>query len=365
MLDVWADLARPLLFQFDAERAHQLAGRILDVTERSSRARTVLEATVGGGDGRLGAQVFGLSFPSVLGVAGGFDKDGRWVRTLGALGFGHAEIGTVTPDPQPGNPRPRVFRLSAERALLNRMGFPSLGVDAVERRLRELPEDRVPVFVSIGKNKATSAETAADDYVRAYRTLARYADAITLNVSSPNTPGLRDLGVGEALATILDAVLEVSREAAARSGTLAKPLLVKISPDLSDEDLADTVRLSVEKGVAGFVAVNTTVTRPIACSAIALEQGGLSGGPLASRALDVVRAVRRQTDGALPIVGVGGIFNGRDAYRLIRAGASLIQAYTGFIYRGPAFARLVKAELRRELLRDGFTSIEDAVGADD
>ena len=363
MLDPWSDLLRPAAFRLDPEQAHERAGRLLDLAERSRRVRTALEAVLAGGDGRLGTRVFGVAFPSVIGVAGGFDKDARWVRTLGALGFGHVEIGTVTPYAQPGNPRPRIFRLPMDGALVNRMGFPSAGAAAVESRLRVLATDRIPVLVSIGKNKATAVESAAHDYARAYRALARHADVVTVNVSSPNTPGLRDLGVGAALGAILDAVLGTARDELATNGTPPKPVLVKVSPDLADEDLADAVALAAAKGVAGFVAVNTTVTRPGATATRGDEIGGLSGRPLAERAIEVVRGIRHQTRGELPIVGVGGVWTGSDAYRLIRAGASLVQAYTGFIYRGPAFARMVKDELRAELLRDGATSVAEVVGS--
>lgn len=308
--------------------------------------------------------MFDLAFPSVLGIAGGFDKDARWIRTLGALGFGHAEIGTITPRAQPGNPRPRIFRYPNEGALVNRMGFPSAGVEVVETALRHLPDGRIPLLVSIGKNKETPLESAADDYVCAYRALARHADVVTINVSSPNTPGLRDLGVGAALGVILDAVLGACRETKAADGMPPRPVLVKLSPDLADEDLADTVALAVAKGAAGFVAVNTTISRPGTTSGTVRETGGLSGRPVSERTIAVVREIWRQTKGDFPIVGVGGVFTGRDAYRLIRAGASLVQAYTGFIYRGPTFARRVKEELRAELLRDGATSVAEAVGVD-
>lgn len=364
MLDAWSAILRPLAFHLDPERAHDFAGRLLDLAETSARTRTVLDGAFGGGDGRLGTRTLGLAFPSVLGMAGGFDKHARWVRALGALGFGHVEIGTVTPEAQPGNPKPRIFRLQDDVALINRMGFPSEGAARIGARLGARPSSRIPLLVSIGKNKVTKTEESARDYERAYRSVAAFADVVTVNVSSPNTPGLRDLGVGEALSTILDAVLDAAREISAVGLAPEKPVLVKLSPDLSDEDLADAVALAEAKGVAGFVAVNTTITRPDLKSPGGREGGGLSGRPLAGRAVDVVRAVHRQTRGRLPIVGVGGIFTGRDAYRLIRAGASLVQAYTGFIYRGPAFARLVKDELRTELLRDGATTIAEVVGVD-
>lgn len=364
MLDGWSAILRPLAFRIDPELAHDLAGRFLDLAEGSARTRAILDGAFGGGDGRLGMRALGLAFPSVLGVAGGFDKHARWVRALGALGFGHVEIGTITPEAQPGNPKPRIFRLPEDGALINRMGFPSEGAARVATRLGALPSSRIPVLVSIGKNKATEPEAAARDYARAYRSVAPFADVVTVNVSSPNTPGLRDLGVGEALSAILDAVLDAAREISAVGLASEKPVLVKLSPDLSDEDLADAVALSDAKGVAGFVAVNTTITRPDLKTPGGREGGGLSGRPLAGRAVDVVRAVHRHTRGRLPIVGVGGIFTGRDAYHLIRAGASLVQAYTGFIYRGPAFARRVKDELRTEMLRDGATTIGEAVGVD-
>ncbi len=366
MFDPWADLIRPLAFRVDPERAHEAVGRLLDRAERSGRTRTVLEGLVAGDDGCLGARAFGVAFGSVLGVAGGFDKDARWVQTLGALGFGHVEVGTITPRPQPGNPRPRIFRLAADRALVNRMGFPSAGVEAVVRRLAALPAARIPVLASLGKNKDTPAEGAPRDYVEALRRVSEHVDAVTVNVSSPNTPGLRDLGVGRALESILDAIfVEIRRLAAARS-TGPLPALLKVSPDLADADLADAVDLALAKGVRGFVAVNTTTRRDGLASPASLAErgGGLSGPPLATRACDVVKAIRRRAGDRATIIGVGGVHDGASAYRLIRAGATLVQAYTGFVYGGPGFARRVKGELRHLLVRDGFSSALDAVGVD-
>ncbi|MFN7951620.1 MAG: quinone-dependent dihydroorotate dehydrogenase [bacterium] len=364
--DPWADVLRPLAFRVDPERAHEAAGRLLDAVERSRRARTVVEGWVAGGDGRLGVRALGISFGSVLGVAGGFDKDARWVQALGALGFGHVEVGTITPRPQPGNPRPRIFRLSADRALVNRMGFPSAGAEAVARRLAALPAVRLPVLASLGKNKDTAPQDAARDYAESMRSVVGHVDAVTINVSSPNTPGLRDLGVGRALESILDAIAAESRRHADARGGAPIPVLLKLSPDLADSDLVEVVDLALAKGVAGFVAVNTTLRRDALVSPawLAREAGGLSGLPLAARAREVVRAIRRRAGDGAVIVGVGGVHDGESAYRLIRAGATLVQAYTGFVYGGPSFARDVKAELRALLARDGFASVADAVGVD-
>ncbi len=363
---LWDAFARPLLFRIDPESAHHIAGLALDQAERHERLRGVAETLCGGSDGGLGLTALGLSFANPVGIAGGFDKDGRWIRALGALGFGHVEVGTVTPLAQVGNARPRIFRVPSQRALVNRMGFPSDGAAAVASRLASRAHGGPPILASLGKNKDTPAEAAAADYVRCLQAVHGVADAFTVNVSSPNTPGLRDLGVGRSLDGILDRVLAEGRRLATEAGASARPVLVKLSPDLADDDLKDVVERSLRHGVAGFVAVNTTIGRE------SLERGaggsypsgGLSGAPLKARARDAVRRVRRSAGRDAVIVGVGGIFTGDDALALIRAGATLVQAYTGFIYRGPAFAARVKDELRAALARAGLGSVTEAVGID-
>ena len=349
-------VVRPVLFRLDSERAHGLIVPWLRLGGRLPPVRRLLRWALGGSDDGLGVRVLGLGFANPVGVAAGFDKEGSLVDGLGALGFGHVEVGTVTPRPQPGNPRPRIFRIPEEEALVNRMGFPSIGAAATRRNLDRRHHGGPVVGLSVGKNKETPAEEAPGDFADSLGTLIGAGDYAVVNVSSPNTPGLRDLGIGPSLDRVLAAVTGVAG---------STPLLVKLSPDLADEDLEDAVRRSLDRGVGGFVAVNTTVGRPGSVSgrAAASEAGGLSGAPLASRSLEVVRRLRRLAPG-VPIVGVGGVASGKGAHALIRAGASLVQVYSGLVYEGPGLGGRIKRELRGLLARDGFPDVAAAVGVD-
>jgi dihydroorotate dehydrogenase len=292
----------------------------------------------------LPIRVAGLRFPNPIGLAAGLDKDAVAVAGLFALGFGAVEIGTVTPRPQPGNPRPRVFRRTGERALINRMGFPSEGMDVVAARLERLRFRPGIVGVNVGKNKDTPLDAAADDYRAAAAALARFADYVVVNASSPNTPGLRRLQEPERLAALL-AGLDVAR-----------PTFVKIAPDLASEEIDAIVDVAIAARVAGVIATNTTVVAEP-------EAGGLSGAPLRDRSTEVVRRVARRAAGRIAVIGVGGIATAEDAYAKIRAGASLVQVYTGFIYEGPGLARRLVIGLTRLLERDRL-SLEEAVGRD-
>ncbi len=340
---------RPALFMLEPETAHGLAMRAASVVARSASARGLLASRARLDDPRLRVEAFGLSFPSPIGLAAGLDKDADALAFWSALGFGHVEVGTVTALAQPGNARPRVVRLRADRAIVNAMGFPSIGAHALASRLeawrrRDAWPD-VPVVVNVGKSREVPLEHATDDYLTSIRTLLPYADAIAINVSSPNTPGLRDLQDDEPFEELLRAV----REAAG-----ATPVLVKLAPDLSDRSLGRLAALCEATEVDGIVATNTTVGR----AGLKLDPGapgGLSGRPLALRAMQVLRVLRRST--SLPIVSVGGIDGPAEAIRRLEAGADLLQIYTGLIYEGPGLPRRIADGLVAELDRRGLSHV--------
>jgi dihydroorotate dehydrogenase len=355
---LWPAL-RSALFRFDAERMHALGQASLRALGRPDILRRLRPPP----RASLAVRCLGLDFDSPLGLAAGFDKGEVNVGGLFALGFSHVEIGTITPRPQAGNPRPRLFRLVEQRAIVNRMGFNNDGADAAAARLASLsPEERPGVVgVNVGRNKDTPNERAEDDYLACIDKLHAHADYLVVNISSPNTPGLRALQERAALERLLDRCV-------ARTRGLArpKPLLVKLAPDLDDAALDEAVEVAISAGAAGLVATNTTVSRPgpVAAHPRAAEAGGLSGAPLEPLATAVLRRAHAHARGRIPLVGVGGIMSAEDAYAKIRAGASLVQAYTGFIYGGPTFPRDVLAGLDRLLRRDGFARVEDAVGAE-
>lgn len=353
---------RKALFTRDPEDVHHTALKVLDWLGRHPGvARLVAD---GGAarepDPRLACTRWGIRFPGPVGVAAGFDKDGVAVRGLAALGFHFVEAGTVTPRPQPGNPRPRLFRLPAEEALVNRLGFNNEGAEALRRRLEALASPdgaglSIPVGVNIGKNRDTPLERAADDYVACLRILYPVGDYYTVNLSSPNTPGLRDLQTGSYVSDLLAAVREeldrLSRQAPNRP---APPLLLKIAPDLDEASLEHVLEAVQTNRFSGLIVSNTWPH----------PEGGLSGRPLRKHGERLVAAVYRRVGSSLPIIGVGGIFTAEDAYARIRAGASLVQLYTGFVYGGPTTATSIAAGLRRLLERDGLASVDAAVGVD-
>lgn len=347
-------LVRRLLFLLPPERAHTFVFALLRAVTAVAPARRMLSRWLGPTDPVLASTVFGVRFPGPLGLAAGFDKDGTGLDTWGALGFGYAEVGTVTARPQPGNPPPRMFRLPADRALLNRMGFNNHGAGALAIRLtRHRP--RVPIGVNIGKSKATPAGEAVDDYRASARLVGPLAAYLVVNVSSPNTPGLRDLQAVESLRPILTAVL-------AETST---PVLVKIAPDLSDSDIDDIADLAVELGLAGIVATNTTVSRDgLATPGVdELGAGGISGPPVAARAVQVLRRLQHRVGDRLVLISVGGIETVDDAWERITAGATLLQGYTGFIYGGGLWAKHIHDGIARRLHDGGFASLADAVGS--
>jgi dihydroorotate dehydrogenase len=348
-----ASALMPLMRALDAEAAHGVALRAL--------AAGLAGRDAAPDDPVLATTAFGLDFRNPVGLAAGFDKDGVAVLPLMRLGFGLVEAGTVTPRPQPGNPRPRLFRLEEDRAVVNRMGFNSGGLEAFRGRLAALPR---PLPAVLGANIGVNKDGAVPerDYPALYAAVAPFADYVALNVSSPNTPGLRDLQGEDRLAGILDAV------AAARAGLAgrAPPLLVKIAPDLAEGALGPIVEACAARGVAGLIVSNTTVARPDTLrSRHRGEAGGLSGAPLRERSTAVLRACFRLPRGrGMALVGVGGVASGAEAYAKIRAGASLVQTYTGFAYGGPALVPRIKRELAALLRRDGFARVAEAVGAD-
>jgi len=342
-------LFRPLLRALSPETAHELTLRGLALG-LGGRARAAEPAI-------LGQRLWGRDFPNPVGIAAGFDKDARAPDALLRLGFGFVEVGTVTPRPQPGNPKPRLFRLEEDGAVINRMGFNSGGLDAVVARLAARPRRGI-VGVNLGRNR-DSADAAAD-YAEGVRRTAALADYLVVNVSSPNTPGLRDLQARARLEELLNAVLRARDEAGARP-----PLLVKIAPDLSPAELADIAAVALASGIDGVIVGNTTVARPPSLhSPAAQESGGLSGRPLFAPSTAVLAEMYRLTDGRLPLIGAGGIADAEDAYAKIRAGAALVQLYTALAFAGPALLGEIKTGLAELLHRDGFASVADAIGAD-
>lgn len=313
----------------------------------------------------LPVDLFGLRFPNPLGLAAGMDKQAQAVPAWEAMGFGFCELGGVTWHEQPGNPAPRMFRAVADQALVNRMGFNNPGAAMLSRRLAEWRVNghwpRHPVGMNLGKSKITPLEQAADDYANSFKALRPYVDFFVVNVSSPNTPNLRKLQDKSELDRILNRLHEVNQ------GDWRRPILVKVAPDLSFDALDDILSLHDPRKIAGFIATNTTIARPESadpqCRDAYAETGGLSGRPLAARSTEVIRHLHRQTRGAAPIIGVGGIFNADDAWEKVLAGASLVQIYSSLVYRGPGVVREIVAGLREKMVAHGLRRLQDAVGA--
>lgn len=330
-IDVLYRILRPVLFRLDPEAAHHLGLVALRMASRLGRLNPLRMPAL-----ENPREVMGILFPNPVGLAAGMDKNGDYVDALAALGFGFIELGTVTPRPQPGNPRPRLFRLPQAGALINRMGFNNNGVDYLVERARRA-HFRGVLGINIGKNRLTPVENALDDYLECLRKIYPYAGYAAVNISSPNTPGLRDLQHGENLDRLLAGLKSEQRQLERRHGKYV-PLAVKIAPDLEPDNLEALARSLRNHGMDAVIATNTTSARPDDVQGLpyAAETGGLSGRPLAGPSTRVVAELTRMTGGALPIIGCGGIFSGEDAADKMQAGAALIQVYTGFIYRGPA-----------------------------
>ncbi|WP_067563894.1 quinone-dependent dihydroorotate dehydrogenase [Nocardia acidivorans] len=345
------------MFLLPPERIHHLAFAAMTLATRFAPGRWLTSKLLVAQDPVLASRVFGVDFPTPLGLAAGFDKNAEGADTWGPLGFGYAEIGTVTAQAQPGNPAPRLFRLPADRALINRMGFNNHGAAAAAANLARRRAGGIPLGANIGKTKIVEAADAASDYATSAKLLGPLADFVVVNVSSPNTPGLRDLQAVASLRPLLRAVLD----------TVSVPVLVKIAPDLSDDDIDAVADLAVELGLAGIVATNTTIRRDRlntpAEEVAALGAGGLSGPPVADRSLEVLRRLYGRVGDQLALISVGGIETAEQAWERILAGASLLQGYTGFIYGGPFWARRVHRGLAVKLRAHGYSSLSEAVGA--
>jgi dihydroorotate dehydrogenase len=341
---------RPILFRLDPERAHRLTLAILGRMPATSPQRDAPE---------LQTNVFGVSFSNPVGLAAGMDKDVRAVRAWNAIGFGFAELGTITPRPQSGNPTPRIWRLPEHDALINRLGFPSDGMETATQRLERIRKRplRIRLAVNIGPNKDTPPDRVADDYAALMRRVGPLADFIVVNLSSPNTPGLREFQAPDRMRTVIEAI-----RAALPATAPPCPLLIKLAPDLEPLMLREICAAALELGLDGIVATNTTI-RHSEAGVVSSYEGGLSGQPLKHRAREVIAHIYSHTHGRIPIIGVGGIANAADAYGHIRAGASLVELYTGFVYGGSGIVGAIKHGFIRLLIRDGFRSISEAVGS--
>ena len=375
-MDIYQAGIRPILFsalKADPEWLHQRTLQALGWLERTSErpltqwVQAQLQHNYSLRSPEMEQTLWGLKFPNPLGLAAGFDKDGVAAGVWGAFGFGFAELGTVTFQAQPGNPRPRLFRLSADKAALNRMGFNNQGAEALATRLgQRLGYPRsVPLGINLGKSKVTPLEDAAADYLGSFRLLKDLGDYFVVNVSSPNTPGLRSLQDASQLSQIVEALQQENQG--------LKPILVKIAPDLEEEAIRDVLNLAKNYQLSGIIATNTTIRRDMLKTQrieatgkpVTEEAGGISGAPLRQRSTEVIRFIHQQTQGQLPIIGVGGIFTAEDAWEKITAGASLIQVYTGWIYEGPWMARRILEGLLHKLEEKGLTKISEAVGLED
>ncbi|MET0754250.1 MAG: quinone-dependent dihydroorotate dehydrogenase [Pyrinomonadaceae bacterium] len=353
MPKIYKNLIRPILFKMPTETAHEFGVDALKIGFGSKTVRNLIAkrfACESFGE----IQRFGLNFKNPLGIAAGFDKNGVVVNQLAALGFGFVEVGTVTFQPQKGNEKPRLFRLPDDKALINRLGFNNEGTAKVVERLKNIQPECV-LGVNIGKNKDVSNEEAIENYLQSFDLASGVADYIAVNVSSPNTPNLRELQKADNLENLLSALQKRNQELS------AKPLLVKIAPDLSEAEIEAIVDISLKLNLSGIIATNTTVKRENLKTKID-ESGGLSGKPLQNLSNEIIKKIYKYSKGKLPVIGVGGIFTAEDAFEKITCGASLVQAYTGFIYRGFTFARDINSGLARILKEKGFKNLDEAVG---
>ena len=335
---IYEKLVRPRLFSQDAEKSHEQALAAMQALTKAGPLCSLL-AWANRVRGARPIELFGLKFPNAVGLAAGFDKNAIGWRAAPALGFGHVEIGTVTLHPQLGNARPRMFRLPDQEALINRLGFPNDGAEVVAQRLAHFPAKsrQIPLGINLGKSKTVPIEQAANDYLASFNLLADHADYFVINVSSPNTPELRRLQTQEFLPGLLKLMRKSARDRARKLGSRSVPLLLKIAPDLSFTEIDEVLATVAAHEIEGVIATNTTIARPGLEGAT--EAGGLSGRPLHPRVVEIVRFISLATRGTLPIIGCGGIMCPSDAHRLMDNGASLIQLYTGLVYRGPFFAR--------------------------
>ena len=361
-------LLRPAVFLQDSEKAHSRVLRILSSLSKNKFSLSMVGALYSSPE--LPVNLFDIDFPNPIGVAAGMDKNGEAVPSWQSIGYGFCEIGGVTLHEQPGNPKPRMFRASKENALINRMGFNNMGAKALKKQL-QFWKDRglwpdSPLGINLGKSKVTPLQDAHLDYSSSINILWNHADFFVINVSSPNTPGLRDLQESKNLDSIINECCETNKRISAEKGISQKPLLVKIAPELGDGFLEDIIKIVEKYELSGIVATNTTVHRPKikhkSSEKIYREEGGLSGAPLRDKSTEMIRKIFRLTNGRIPIIGVGGILTADDAWEKIKAGASLLQLYTGLVFEGPGIAKSIVKGLKKCIELEGFDSIEDAVG---
>jgi dihydroorotate dehydrogenase len=354
----YESLVRPLVFQLDPELAHSLAIATVRLIAQSPRLRRWLSEQFQVIDPLLGQKLWGLEFPNPLGLAAGFDKNAEGLGAWQCLGFGFAEVGTITAHAQEGNPRPRLFRLTADQAILNRMGFNNYGAEAIARRIEHYLNHSavsIPIGINLGKSRITPLEQSAEDYLASFQRLQNLGDYFVINVSSPNTAGLRSLQSEAQLTEIIKALQQANHA--------GKPLLVKIAPDLSLAEIDQVLGVCTVQGISGIIATNTTTSREgLSTTKYNNEAGGISGQPLARRSTEIVSHIHRATQGRLPIIGVGGIHNAESAWHKISAGASLLQVYTGLVYHGWGLTRRILEGIADKVRSLGLQNIRDAVG---
>jgi len=362
---LYKSVIRPLLFLGDPEETHE---RTLRLLSRMTPFEGALERLFSVQDERLRIQLGPLTLPNPVGLAGGFDKNAVAVKTIAGFGFGFIEIGAVTALAQAGNPKPRLYRLPEDQALINRLGFNNEGAAAIAARLKTLRGNgkpfRIPLGINIGRSKIVETKDAVADFLSAFDQLYPYGDFFTVNVSSPNTPQLRDLQEKSLLEGLLRAIQEKNRAWAGRLGHAAKPVLVKIAPDMELSQADDIIQVAISEDIGGIIATNATAFLRETLVSGSKEPGGLSGKPLRALATSFVRHLYKATGGKLPIIGVGGIFTAEDAYEKIKAGATAVQMYTGFVYEGPGAVKRINQGLIRLMERDGFKAISEARGAE-
>jgi dihydroorotate dehydrogenase len=357
-------ILKPYMFRKDPEEAHHQTINMMKRVGTTAAGQALLHTMYGvKNNSILTQELWGLTFANPVGLAAGLDKNGEAIPAFSQIGFGFVEIGTVTPKPQEGNELPRLFRLLPDQALINRMGFNNKGINEAAKELDKLKKRPVPVGVNIGKNKITPNEQAVEDYRECIRVLYPYGDYFVINISSPNTPGLRNLQHGKELKNLINGVLNEVQYQVANNGFPHKPVLVKLAPDLTEEELEAMIESIMDTSISGIIATNTTLDRSKLIDSNRSEAGGLSGRPLTIRSTEVIRSIYKLTQAKIPIIGVGGIFSGQDAYDKICAGASLIQIYSSLIYHGPGLLREINTKLVRLVQADGYSSIGDAIGS--
>lgn len=354
---------RPVLFNLDPERAHDFAIDCLAWISNTSFLKSIIKSACHVSDPRLQVSLLGIKFPNPVGLAAGFDKNCEALSSFPALGFGFVEIGTITSHAQPGNPKPRLFRLPGDSAIINKFGFNNDGAETIAGRLASLKTLDIPIGVNIGKLKTTPIEEAPQNYVESFKTLYPYGEYFVINVSSPNTPDLRTLQCEDYLEPLLSAILR-ERERQIRNRLSKKPVFVKISPDCTENELDKILDIVMRLGIDGIIATNTTIGRDglSTRSELVPSEGGMSGFPLREKSTKVIKYIFKRTNGKIPIIGVGGIFSAQDALEKIMAGASLVQVYTGMIYEGPFIVKNIIQGMLRFIDKEGVKNLSDIIG---